>query len=134
VHGDVDEFNRLEERILSAVSQVQTIQLGLRAIVGNSNAKVEIVGKSLKVNANIGLFIIMSSRYAGHFNLTDNLKKLFRRIAMTKPDCELISQVMLYSKGFRTAEILASKLIPLFNLCAEQNCLCKHIMILVYML
>src|SRR5262249_36319673 len=44
----------------------------------------------------------------------------FRSISMTKPDRELISQVMLYSQGFRTAELLASKIVPLFNLCAEQ--------------
>ncbi|CAG8490206.1 1623_t:CDS:10, partial [Scutellospora calospora] len=58
--------------------------------------------------------------YAGRSNLPDNLKKLFRSMAMTKPDRELIAQVMLYSQGFRTAEILASKVVPLFNLCAEQ--------------
>ena len=62
----------------------------------------------------------MNPGYAGRSNLPDNLKKLFRSIAMTKPDRELIAQVMLYSQGFRTAEILASKVVPLFNLCAEQ--------------
>ncbi|CAJ0883095.1 1976_t:CDS:10 [Entrophospora sp. SA101] len=119
--GCFDEFNRLEERILSAVSQqVQTIQLGLKAIMDNPKAEVEIVGKSLTVNANTGIFITMNPGYAGRSNLPDNLKKLFRSIAMTKPDRELIAQVMLYSQGFRTAEILASKVVPLFNLCAEQ--------------
>ncbi|CAI2172645.1 16667_t:CDS:10, partial [Funneliformis geosporum] len=119
--GCFDEFNRLEERILSAVSQqVQTIQLGLKAITTNPTAEVEIVGKSLTVNANTGIFITMNPGYAGRSNLPDNLKKLFRSMAMTKPDRELISQVMLYSQGFRTAEILASKVVPLFNLCAEQ--------------
>jgi len=39
---------------------------------------------------------------------------------MTRPDRELIAQVMLFSQGFRTAEILASKIVPFFNLCAEQ--------------
>ncbi|KAG1081906.1 hypothetical protein G6F42_022769 [Rhizopus arrhizus] len=62
----------------------------------------------------------MNPGYAGRSNLPDNLKKLFRSMAMTKPDRELIAQVMLYSQGFRTAEILASKVVPLFNLCAEQ--------------
>src|SRR4051812_44575361 len=119
--GCFDEFNRLEERILSAVSQqVQTIQLGLKAIVDKPNAEVEIVGKNLTVNANTGIFITMNPGYAGRSNLPDNLKKLFRSMAMTKPDRELISQVMLYSQGFRTAETPASKVVPLFNLCAEQ--------------
>lgn len=39
---------------------------------------------------------------------------------MTRPDQELIAQVLLFSKGFRTAESLASKIVPFFNLCAEQ--------------
>lgn len=39
---------------------------------------------------------------------------------MTKPDRQLIAQVMLYSQGFRTAEILASKVVPFFKLCDEQ--------------
>jgi hypothetical protein len=41
-------------------------------------------------------------------------------MAMTKPDLELIAQVMLFSQGFRTAETLASKIVPFFNLCSEQ--------------
>ena len=34
---------------------------------------------------------------------------------MTKPDRQLIAQVMLYSQGFRTAEVLASKIVPFFK-------------------
>lgn len=39
---------------------------------------------------------------------------------MTKPDREMIAQVLLFSQGFRTAEVLASKIVPFFNLCSEQ--------------
>ncbi|KAI8974487.1 dynein heavy chain [Pilobolus umbonatus] len=119
--GCFDEFNRLEERILSAVSQqVQTIQLGLKAATINPDHEIELVGRNVRVNTDTGIFITMNPGYAGRSNLPDNLKKLFRSMAMTKPDRELIAQVMLYSQGFRTAEILASKVVPLFNLCAEQ--------------
>lgn len=62
----------------------------------------------------------MNPGYAGRSNLPENLKKLFRSVAMARPDRELISQVMLFSQGFRTAESLASKAVPVFNLCAEQ--------------
>lgn len=41
-------------------------------------------------------------------------------MAMSRPDRELIAQVLLFSQGFRTAEVLASKIVPFFNLCSEQ--------------
>ncbi|KAF9015424.1 dynein heavy chain [Cyathus striatus] len=119
--GCFDEFNRLEERILSAVSQqVQTIQQGLVSLVKNPNTEIELVGKSLKINKNIGIFITTNPNYAGRSQLPPNLTKLFRPMAMTRPDRELIAQVMLFSQGFRTAESLASKIVPFFNLCDEQ--------------
>ena len=119
--GCFDEFNRLEERILSAVSQqVQTIQQGLARAVVEPNTEVELVGKKLKINPRTGIFITMNPGYAGRSNLPDNLKKLFRSMSMTRPDQELIAQVLLFSKGFRAAETLASKVVPFFNLCKEQ--------------
>lgn len=33
---------------------------------------------------------------------------------MTQPDRNLIAEVMLFSQGFRTAEVLAKKIVPLF--------------------
>ncbi|KAJ7596607.1 dynein heavy chain protein 1 [Mycena floridula] len=119
--GCFDEFNRLEERILSAVSQqVQSIQQGLASLVKNPNTEIELVGKSLKINRNMGIFITTNPNYAGRSQLPPNLTKLFRPMAMTRPDRELIAQVMLFSQGFRTAESLASKIVPFFNLCDEQ--------------
>ncbi|KAH0407657.1 dynein heavy chain, partial [Aureobasidium melanogenum] len=77
--GCFDEFNRLEERILSAVSQqIQNIQLGLRKSTGEQKAQIELIGRQLIVHQNTGLFITMNPGYAGRSNLPDNLKKLFR--------------------------------------------------------
>ncbi len=119
--GCFDEFNRLEERILSAVSQeVQSIQQGLALLVKNPNTEIELVGKNVKLNQNMGIFITTNPNYAGRSQLPPNLTKLFRPMAMTRPDRELIAQVMLFSQGFRTAESLASKIVPFFNLCDEQ--------------
>lgn len=124
--GCFDEFNRLEERMLSAVSQqILTIQEALKehSIVSkgkNTQLCVELIGKQVHVNPDMAIFITMNPDYAGRSNLPDNLKKLFRSLAMTKPDRQLIAQVMLYSQGFRMAEKLASKIVPFFILCKEQ--------------
>ncbi len=90
------------------------------AVAGSKPITVELVGKTVKVNPDMAIFITMNPGYAGRSNLPDNLKQLFRSLAMTKPDVQLIAQVMLYSQGFRTAEILASKIVPFFKLCDEQ--------------
>lgn len=119
--GCFDEFNRLEERILSAVSQqVQNIQLGLKRSVNDSNPLIDLAGRQFSVNANTGIFITMNPGYAGRSNLPDNLKKLFRSVAMSKPDKELIAEVMLYSQGFKNAKQLSKQTVPFFDHCAAQ--------------
>ena len=116
--GCFDEFNRLEERILSAVSQqVQNIQLGLKKGVDDPNAQTELAGRMFKINTNAGIFITMNPGYAGRSNLPDNLKKLFRSVAMSKPDKELIAEVMLYSQGFKQAKQLSKQTVPFFDQC-----------------
>ncbi|KAI8445984.1 dynein heavy chain 1, cytosolic [Phakopsora pachyrhizi] len=101
--GYFDGANRLEERILSAVSHlIQSIKLGLGAISFDQSAEVEIVGKMLWINTNRGIVIKMNPGYAGRSNLPDNLK-LFRSMAMTR-------------LGFWTAETLSSKVVPFFSL------------------
>jgi dynein heavy chain 1 len=119
--GCFDEFNRLEERILSAVSQqVQNIQLGLKQGMDDAKSQIELVGRQLHVNQNTGLFITMNPGYAGRSNLPDNLKKLFRSVAMSKPDKELIAEVMLYSQGFNQAKQLSKQTVPFFDQCAAK--------------
>ncbi|CUG86718.1 Hypothetical protein, putative [Bodo saltans] len=115
--GCFDEFNRLEERILSAVSQqIQSIQDGLRL----NHSNVHLDGKKVTVHNNAGIFITMNPGYAGRSNLPDNLKQLFRSVAMITPDRENIAEVMLFAQGFKTAEVLSRKVVPLFRLCRDQ--------------
>lgn len=119
--GCFDEFNRLEERILSAVSQqVQNIQLGLRRAATGQGSQIELVGRNLTVDSKTGIFITMNPGYAGRSNLPDNLKKLFRSVAMSKPDKELIAEVMLYSQGFSRAKELSKQTVPFFDRCANR--------------
>jgi len=115
--GCFDEFNRLEERILSAVSQqILVIQVGLQ----QCNTDIQLLGKHVVLNPNVGIFVTMNPGYAGRSNLPDNLKQLFRGVAMMKPDYALIAQVVMFSQGFRTAETLAGKVVLLFGLCMDQ--------------
>lgn len=119
--GCFDEFNRLEERILSAVSQqVQNIQLALKRLAEHGDSQLELAGRQFRVSANTGLFITMNPGYAGRSNLPDNLKKLFRSVAMSRPDKELIAEVMLYSQGFNQAKELAKQAVPFFDACAAR--------------
>ncbi len=53
--GCFDEFNRLEERILSAVSQqVQSIQQALLVAATDPKAEVELLGKTVNINRRTG--------------------------------------------------------------------------------
>ena len=117
--GCFDEFNRLEERILSAVSQqIQNIQVGLRKRALDPSAEIDLIGRRLKVHPLTGMFITMNPGYAGRSNLPDNLKKLFRSVAMSKPDKEIIAEVMLFSQGFAEAKTLSRQTVPFFDTCS----------------
>ncbi|XP_068037518.1 cytoplasmic dynein 2 heavy chain 1 isoform X5 [Anomalospiza imberbis] len=117
--GCFDEFNRLEEAVLSAVSmQVQTIQHALK----KHSPVCEMLGKKVEMDPNSGIFITLNPAgkgYGGRQKLPDNLKQLFRPVAMTHPDNELIAEVILYSEGFKDAKILGRKLVSIFNLARE---------------
>eukprot|EP01053_Blabericola_migrator_P008291 Blabericola_migrator_1__8290@NODE_42_length_17171_cov_64_374065_g38_i0_p1_GENE_NODE_42_length_17171_cov_64_374065_g38_i0NODE_42_length_17171_cov_64_374065_g38_i0_p1_ORF_typecomplete_len4774_score977_70AAA_6/PF12774_7/1_1e148AAA_6/PF12774_7/8_3e02AAA_6/PF12774_7/17DHC_N2/PF08393_13/2_5e03DHC_N2/PF08393_13/7_2e118AAA_8/PF12780_7/1_4e03AAA_8/PF12780_7/1_4e03AAA_8/PF12780_7/27AAA_8/PF12780_7/8_4e92DHC_N1/PF08385_12/1_5e89DHC_N1/PF08385_12/65DHC_N1/PF08385_12/1_8e03DHC_N1/PF08385_12/2_2e02DHC_N1/PF08 len=115
--GCFDEFNRLEERMLSAVSeQILTIQTGLR----EKADRIDLLNQTVHLSANVGIFVTMNPGYAGRSNLPDNLKQLFREFAMIVPDKSLITEVLLYSQGFETANLLAPSVVSLFDLCLQQ--------------
>ncbi|RXM28913.1 Cytoplasmic dynein 2 heavy chain 1 [Acipenser ruthenus] len=117
--GCFDEFNRLEEAVLSAVSmQIQAIQNSLK----NQRNACELLGKEVELDPNSGIFITLNPAgkgYGGRQKLPDNLKQLFRPVAMSRPDNELIAEVILYSEGFKDGKILGRKLVAIFNLSRE---------------
>ncbi|WFD07771.1 hypothetical protein MVES1_003142 [Malassezia vespertilionis] len=119
--GCFDEFNRLEERVLSSVSQqMYAIQ---RALVENKPAEL---GVRVDVHACTGVFVTMNPRYAGRSHLPDNLKALFRSVAMAHPDKRRIVHVLLLVHGFQGAAQWASKMVLLFQLLDEQLHRAQH--------
>ncbi|CAM9326693.1 unnamed protein product, partial [Choristocarpus tenellus] len=126
--GCFDEFNRLKEDQLSAISQqIQIIQDAIKVKNPSSSTLLSnlffnffrLLGREIDVDLNAGIFVTLNpagKEYGGRSRLPDNLKALFRPVAMGRPDNELIAEVILYSEGFSDAKDLASKIVSLFTL------------------
>lgn len=113
----LDEFNRIDIEVLSVIAQQL---LSVRKALLERKEKFVFEEQEIDLKPEFGCHVTMNPGYAGRTELPDNLKVLFRPVAMMIPNYGLIAEIMLFAEGFGEAKILSKKMVQLYKLSSEQ--------------
>ncbi|KFD50374.1 hypothetical protein M513_08756 [Trichuris suis] len=119
--GCFDEFNRLEESVMSVIAMhIKAIQCALQS----GSERCKLLEREVPLNSNSAIFITLNpagKHYGGRQKLPDNLKLLFRPVAMLTADDEIIAENLLLAEGFTHSKAIGAKLVCLFNMFRQQH-------------
>jgi len=112
----LDEFNRILVEVLSVVAQ-QLLQV--RNALLDNKTMFNFEKDEIPLKPEFGCHVTMNPGYAGRTELPDNLKVLFRPVAMMIPNYGLIAEIMLFAEGFGHAKRISTKMVQLYKLSSE---------------
>eukprot|EP00072_Mus_musculus_P067792 XP_017169555.1 PREDICTED: dynein heavy chain 14, axonemal [Mus musculus] len=112
-----DEFNRISIEVLSVIaSQILAIK------IAKSSYSVRFVldGREIRINMSCAVLITINPGTTGRVEIPDNLKYLFRLVSIMVPHYKMITEVILFSYGFKSSRSLSGKIVHLYDLADKQ--------------
>ncbi|KAM9820319.1 LOW QUALITY PROTEIN: dynein axonemal heavy chain 2 [Neosynchiropus ocellatus] len=114
--GCFDEFDRINVEVLSVVAQQV---LSVLSALSSRLEQLQFGGQLIRLVGSCGVFITVKPGCPGHVDLPDDLKSMFRPVAMVMPDSMLIAEVTLLGEGFQDCKTLAKKVSTLHSLALQ---------------
>ena len=74
-------------------------------------------GQEIQINSNFSLTMTMNPFKSNEYEMPENIKNLFRVVSLMEPDFEMILRIRCVQYGIKGANILATKLKTLLDIC-----------------